>query len=95
MWTAFASVFALLLAFSRVPYVAALDGNFFRIFGRLHPKHAFPHISLLAMGAVATLFCFFDLVHVIAALVTIRIILRSSSCKQVGVMVLLRAPAGA
>jgi amino acid transporter len=87
IWTAFASVFALLLAFSRVPYVAALDGNFFRIFGRLHPKHAFPHISLLAMGAVATLFCFFDLVHVIAALVTIRIILQFI-LQQVGVMVL-------
>jgi amino acid transporter len=87
IWTAFASVFAILLAFSRVPYVAALDGNFFRVFGRLHPKHAFPHISLLAMGAVATLCCFFDLIHVIAALVTIRIILQFIM-QQVGVMVL-------
>ncbi len=87
IWTAFASVFALLLAFSRVPYVAALDGNFFRVFGRLHPKHAFPHISLLAMGAVATVFCFFELAHVIAALVTIRIILQFI-LQQVGVMVL-------
>ena len=87
MWTAFAAVFALLLAYSRVPYVAALDGNFFRVFGRLHPKHAFPHISLLAMGAAATLFCFFDLAQVIAALVTIRIILQFV-LQQVGVMVL-------
>jgi amino acid transporter len=87
VWTAFASIFALLLAFSRVPYVAALDGNFFRVFGRLHPKHAFPHISLLAMGAAATLFCFFSLAHVIAALVTIRIILQFI-LQQVGVMVL-------
>jgi len=87
MWTAFASVFALLLAYSRVPYVAALDGNFFRVFGRLHPKHAFPHISLLAIGAAATFFCFFDLGHVIAALVTIRIILQFV-LQQVGVMVL-------
>jgi amino acid transporter len=87
IWTAFASVFALLLAFSRVPYVAALDGNFFRVFGRLHPKHAFPHIALLAMGGVATAFCFFDLAHVIAALVTIRILLQFI-LQQVGVMVL-------
>ncbi|MDR3734666.1 MAG: APC family permease [Acidobacteriaceae bacterium] len=92
MWTAFASVFALLLAFSRVPYVAALDGNFFRVFGRLHPRHAFPHISLLALGTVATLFCFFDLAHVIAALVTIRIAMQFI-LQQVGVIVLrIREP---
>jgi APA family basic amino acid/polyamine antiporter len=76
MWTAFASVFALLLGYSRVPYAAALDGNYFRVFGRLHPKEGFPNISLLALGALATLFCFFDLKDVIAALVAIRIILQ-------------------
>ena len=76
MWTAFASVFALLLGYSRVPYAAALDGNYFRVFGRLHPKEGFPHISLLGLGAAATLFCFFDLSQVIAALVAIRIILQ-------------------
>jgi len=86
IWTAFASVFALLLAFSRVPYVAALDGNFFRVFGRLH-RNGFPHVSLLALGAVATVFCFFDLGHVIAALVTLRIALQFI-LQQVGVMVL-------
>jgi len=89
MWTAFSSVFALLLAFSRVPYVAALDGNFFRVFGRLHPKYAFPHISLLAMGGVAMLFCFFDIGYVIAALVTIRIILQFM-LQQIGVIMLRR-----
>ncbi len=76
MWTAFASVFALLLGYSRVPYAAALDGNYFRIFARLHPKEGFPDISLLALGAAATFFCFFDLSRVIAALVAIRIILQ-------------------
>jgi len=92
IWTAFASVFALLLAYSRVPYVAALDGNFFRVFGRLHAKHAFPHISLLAIGAAAAFFCFFDLAHVIAALVTIRIILQFI-LQQAGVIVLrIREP---
>jgi amino acid transporter len=87
MWTAFASVFALLMAYSRVPYAAALDGNYFNVFGRLHKRHGFPHISLLALGAVATLFCFFDLSHVIAALVAIRIMLQFV-LQQVGVMVL-------
>jgi amino acid transporter len=76
MWTAFASVFALLLGYSRVPYAAALDGNYFRVFGRLHPTQGFPNVSLLTLGAVATCFCFFDLSHVIAALVAIRIILQ-------------------
>ena len=87
MWTAFASVFALLLGYSRVPYAAALDGNYFRIFARLHPKHGFPHISLLALGAAAAFFCFFDLSHVIAALVAIRIVLQFL-LQQVGVIVL-------
>jgi len=89
---AFASVFALLLGFSRVPYVAALDGNFFRVFGRLHPRHGFPHIALLALGALATLFCFFSLVHVIMALVAIRIVLQFV-LQQVGVILLrIREP---
>ncbi|HXB61568.1 MAG TPA: APC family permease [Acidobacteriaceae bacterium] len=89
---AFASVFALLLGFSRVPYVAALDGNFFRVFGSLHPKHGFPHVALLALGTLATLFCFFSLTHVITALVTIRILLQFV-LQQAGVILLrIRQP---
>lgn len=87
MWTAFASVFSLLLAYSRAPYAAAVDGNYFRAFARLHPKHKFPNISLLALGAVATVFCFFNLSQVIMALVAIRILLQYV-LQQVGVVVL-------
>ena len=87
MWTAFASVFSLLLAYSRVPYAAALDGNYFRIFARVHPRHRFPDVSLLALGAVAAVFCFFDLAVVIAALVAIRILLQYV-LQQIGVIVL-------
>jgi amino acid transporter len=76
IWTAFASVFSLLLGYSRVPYAAALDGNYFSVFARLHRKHNFPHISLLALGMVAVVFCFFSLADVIAALVVIRILLQ-------------------
>lgn len=50
--TAFASVFAGLLGGSRVPFDAARDGVFFRSFGRLHPKHEFPVLGLIVMGAV-------------------------------------------
>lgn len=87
IWTAFASVFALLLGYSRVPYAAALDGNYFRVFGKLHPREGFPYISLLALGAAAAFFCFFDLSHVIAALVAIRIILQFL-LQHVGVILL-------
>jgi basic amino acid/polyamine antiporter, APA family len=73
IWTAFASVFSLMLGYSRVPYAAALDGNYFRQFARIHPRLQFPHISLLSLGSVAVFFCFFRLVDVIAALVVIRI----------------------
>ncbi|MGH9511179.1 MAG: APC family permease [Terriglobales bacterium] len=76
MWTAFASVFSLTLGYSRVPYAAALDGNYFRSFAKVHPKYRFPHVSLLALGGVALLFCFAPLADVIAALVVIRITLQ-------------------
>ena len=76
MWTAFASVFSLLLGYSRVPFAAARDGNYFKIFGRVHPQHKIPHVSLLIMGAIAALFCFFKLADVVAALVVIRIMVQ-------------------
>ena len=76
IWTAFASIFSLLLGYSRVPYAAALDGNYFRAFATVHPKHRFPTVSLLALGSVAALFCLLRLADVIAALVVIRISLQ-------------------
>jgi basic amino acid/polyamine antiporter, APA family len=76
MWTAFASLFSLMLGYSRVPYAAAVDGNYFRQFARVHPKHHFPYVSLLMLGVVGSLFCFFRLADVIAALVVIRIMVQ-------------------
>lgn len=76
LWTAFASIFSLMLGYSRVPYAAALDGNYFHVFARLHPRHRFPHISVLTMGLVAMAFCSLKLVDVIAALVVIRLLLQ-------------------
>ena len=73
IWTAFASVFSLLLGYSRVPYAAAVDNNYFRPFARVHQKHRFPHISLLIIGSLAAAFCVFRLADVVAALVVIRI----------------------
>jgi basic amino acid/polyamine antiporter, APA family len=73
MWTAFASVFSLLLGYSRVPYAAAVDGNYFKSFARVHPVHRFPQVSLLVMGSVAAACCLFRLEDVIKAMVVIRI----------------------
>ncbi len=89
IWTAFASVFSLLLGYSRVPYAAALDGNYFRTFARVHPEKRFPTVSLLALGGVAILFCLLRLADVIAALVVIRILLQFI-VQAIGVMVLRR-----
>jgi APA family basic amino acid/polyamine antiporter len=69
-------VFSLLLGYSRVPYAAALDGNYFRVFGRVHPLAHFPHASLVALGAVAACFCLLRLADVIAALVVIRLVIQ-------------------
>jgi APA family basic amino acid/polyamine antiporter len=92
MWTAFASVFSLLLGYSRVPYAAALDGNYFRAFARVHPEHKIPHVSLLVLGAVAALACFLRLADVIAALVVIRIMVQYLF-QTVGVIILrIRRP---
>src|SRR5271166_2948365 len=87
IWTAFASVFSLLLGYSRVPYAAALDGNYFRAFARVHPEKRFPTVSLLALGGVAIVFCLLRLADVIAALVVIRILLQFI-VQAVGLMVL-------
>ena len=87
IWTAFASVFSLLLGYSRVPYAAARDGNYFRFLAAVHPKHGIPHRSLVALGLVAAAFCFFSLAQVITMLVITRILLQFF-LQQVGVMLL-------
>jgi len=87
VWTAFASVFSLLLGYSRVPYAAARDGNYFRFLAAVHPKHGIPHRSLVALGLVATCFCFFSLAQVITMLVVTRILIQFF-LQHVGVMLL-------
>jgi len=87
VWTAFASVFSLLLGYSRVPYAAARDGNYFRYLAAVHPRHGIPHRSLVTLGAIAACFCFFSLAQVITWLVITRILLQFM-LQQVGVIVL-------
>lgn len=76
LWSAFAATFALMLAYSRIPYAAALDGNFFRIFSKLHARKDFPHLSLLLIGGLSVAASLFDLADVINALITARILIQ-------------------
>ena len=90
LWIALASVFSVLLGYSRVPYSAALDGNFFSVFAKLHPKKHFPHVSLLFLGALAFIFSLtLRLRTVIAAILAMRLLVQFIG-QAVGVMLLHR-----
>jgi len=87
--TAFASIYALLLGYSRIPYAAAQDGVFFRWIGVLHPTKEFPHRSLLLIGVAAIISSFFSLGDVILALMAARILIQFTA--QVVAVLLIRA----
>jgi amino acid transporter len=72
--TAFASTFAMMLGYSRIPYAAAVDGAFFQWFGKLHPTRHFPHRALLLVGLLCMVACCFDLLQIITALMLARIL---------------------
>jgi amino acid transporter len=76
LWTAFASCFCLVLGYSRIPFAAARDGNFFAVFSRVHPRKEFPHVSLILVGAAAIVCSFLPLMTVIDALLTTRILVQ-------------------
>jgi amino acid transporter len=66
------SVLAILLGYSRIPYTAAVDGHFFKAFGRLHPTGLFPSTSLLVIGALSALACLFSLSDLITVLIVVQ-----------------------
>ena len=77
LWIAFSSLFAALLGYSRIPYAAAIDGTFFKVFGKVHPQKHFPYISLLSLGFTAFIFSLlFRLGEVISAIIAMRIIVQ-------------------
>jgi amino acid transporter len=76
LWTAMASVFAILLGFSRVPYAAAAEGRFFSVFARLHPKGRFPSFSLVSLGVASAAACALSLEELIKALTVIQILVQ-------------------
>src|SRR3569833_1289032 len=88
LWVAFASLFAVLIGYSRVPYAAALDGNFFKPFAKLHPTKNFPYVSLLFIAGLGIIFSFsFSLKGVISAILAMRILIQFIA-QSVGVMLL-------
>ncbi len=70
------SLYAVILGYSRIPFAAAKDGQFFSVFGRLHRTKHFPHVSLLTIGAVTIPFCFFTLGQLVSWLILVQILLQ-------------------
>ncbi|MFN6093039.1 MAG: APC family permease [Bacteroidota bacterium] len=77
LWIAFASLFAVMLGYSRVPYAAAKEGEFFEVFSKLHPTKHFPHVALIGLGITAFFFSLlFKLTEVITAILAMRILVQ-------------------
>jgi fructoselysine transporter len=77
LWVALASLFALLLGYSRIPYAAAKDGAFFKVFAKLHPTKNFPYVSLLVLAALSFLFSLlFRMSEVISGILAMRIMVQ-------------------
>lgn len=90
LWVAFASVFSATLGYSRIPYAAASDGAFFKIFAKLHPTKHFPYISLLVLGSVAFVFSLlFKLHEVINAILAMRILIQFIG-QAIGLLLLVK-----
>jgi len=85
----FGSVFAVLLGYSRIPYAAAVEGQFFSVFARLHPKGNFPYVSILALGFCSAIACLFTLESLFTALIVAQTVLQFAG--QCIAVMLLRA----
>ncbi len=88
--TALGSVYSAMLGYSRVPYAAALDGNFLSVFARVHPRKHFPHVSLVALGLAAIAFSMaFSLISVIKAILAMRCLIQFAA-QGIGLILLRR-----
>lgn len=88
LWVALASLFAVMLGYSRVPYAAAIDGAFFKVFGKLHPTKNFPYISLLVLAGLAFIFSLlFRMGDIISGILAMRIMVQFVG-QAVGVILL-------
>jgi fructoselysine transporter len=91
LFIAMASLFAVVLGYSRVPYAAAEDGNFFRVFSKLHPTKEFPYVSLMVLCGTGLLFSllFKSVGEVVRAILAMRILVQFIG-QAVGVVLLRR-----
>ncbi len=86
LFIAISSLFAVMLGYSRVPYAAAADGHFFKIFARLHPTKNFPYVSLLMMGGLAFVFSLrLKMKDAIDAIIVMRILVQFIG-QSIGIM---------
>jgi amino acid transporter len=69
-----AGIFTMSLGYSRVLYAAGAEGNFFKAFGRVHPKGRFPTFAVVATNAMAVPLCWFSLERLISAMMIIQIV---------------------
>lgn len=93
LWVAFASVFSATLGYSRIPYAAAADGAFFKVFAKVHPVKHFPYVSLLVLGCIAFVFSLlFRLGEVISAILAMRILIQFIG-QAIGLLLLRKARA--
>lgn len=76
LWTVAACMFAITLGYSRIPYAAAINGDFFPVFGKLHAEKHYPVASLWTLCALTSVFCFFPLKIVVDSAVTVRILIQ-------------------
>jgi amino acid transporter len=87
--SAFASMYANLLGYSRIPYAAAVQGQFLRPFAHLNAKHRFPDVALLTIGLLALPACLLPLDAVFNALTTGMVLIQSVA--QIVALAVVRA----
>ncbi len=74
LWVAFASVFCVLLGYTRVPFAAATEGRFFSAFARVHPTQHFPAFSVVFLGILSAAACLLTLEQLIKELIILQIL---------------------
>lgn len=67
-------IFTMTLGYSRILYAAGAEGNFFKVFGRVHPNGHFPTVALIAISLLAIPLCWFSLEGLLSALMITQIV---------------------
>jgi amino acid transporter len=75
LWTAFASIFSVMLGYSRILFAAARDRNFFGVFARLHATEAYPFVAVIFLGLVTAILVWLPLKSIIGGILSIRAII--------------------